>query len=86
MDAGTDAGGGTGAGGELRREVAVLAGGPADGLRMYVRGRPAVVQVTYPCEWQSPVPGVRADAVYVYRRDHRSYEEPLRYGFDGASP
>lgn len=80
------AGGGTDAEMEMRREVAVLAGGPADGLRMYVDGRPSVVQVTYPCEWESPTPGVRAEAVYVYRRDHRSYEEPLRYGFDGASP
>ncbi|MFD7165750.1 hypothetical protein [Streptomyces violascens] len=83
MDAGTGA---TDAGAEMCREVAVLAGGPADGLRMYVKGRPLVVQVTYSCAWESPVPGVRAEAVYVYRRDHRSHEEPLRYGFDGASP
>ncbi|GAA2432433.1 hypothetical protein ACFPFX_28315 [Streptomyces mauvecolor] len=83
MDVGTGA---VDAGTEMRREVAVLAGGPADGLRMYVRGRPPVVQVTYSCAWESPAPGVRAEAVYVYRRDHRSHEEPLRYGFDGASP
>lgn len=74
------------AGIEVRRELAVLAGGPADGLRIYVEGRPAVVQVTYPCELEAPVPGVRAEALYVYRRDHRRRDEPVRYGFDGASP
>ncbi|MFI6683905.1 hypothetical protein [Streptomyces sp. NPDC050485] len=71
---------------EAHKEVAVLSGGPADGLRIYVEGRPPVVQVTYPCELEAPVPGVRAEALYVYRRDHRSREEPLRYGFDIASP
>ncbi|MFF4183451.1 hypothetical protein ACFYZ9_09695 [Streptomyces sp. NPDC001691] len=74
------------AGTASRGELAVLTGGPADGLRMYVRDRPSVVQVTYPCAWESPTRGVRAEAVYVYRRDHRTREEPLRYGFDGASP
>ncbi|MFJ8386524.1 hypothetical protein ACIQ9Q_18735 [Streptomyces sp. NPDC094438] len=71
---------------EARKEVAVLAGGPADGLRIYVEGRPSVLQVTYPCELEAPAPGVRAEALYVYRRDHRTREEPLRYGFDAASP
>lgn len=79
-------------------EDAILDGGPADGLRMRVTDRPGVLQVTYPCR---PVPspegaddtggsggsgGVQVEALYVYRRDLRVRNEPLRYGYDGASP
>ncbi|GGY02175.1 hypothetical protein [Streptomyces minutiscleroticus] len=67
-------------------EAAVLVGGPADGLRMKVAERPPVVQVTYPCVLEEQADGVRAEALYIYRRDLRTEEEPLRYGFDGASP
>ncbi|WP_353943434.1 hypothetical protein ABII15_18480 [Streptomyces sp. HUAS MG91] len=71
------------------RERAVLVGGPAHGLRLHVTDRPPVVQVTRPCELEEPtgsVPGLRAEALYVYRRDLSTHDEPLRYGFDGASP
>ncbi|MFF4751700.1 hypothetical protein ACWD5R_04315 [Streptomyces sp. NPDC002514] len=73
---------------ETGYESAVLDGGPADGLRMTVTGRPRVIQVTFPCEVDDvpPRPGVRAEAVFVYRRDFRVKNEPLRYGFDVASP
>ncbi|WP_030760513.1 hypothetical protein [Streptomyces griseus] len=66
-------------------EPALLVGGPADGVRVRVRDRPALVQVTYPCEVEDPVDGMRATAVHVYRRDAR---EPglLRYGYDPAAP
>ncbi|MGW6236848.1 hypothetical protein [Streptomyces sp. NPDC055094] len=67
-------------------ETAVLDGGPADGMRMRVTDRPAVVQVTYPCELEGPSGGAQAVAVYVYRRDPRVQGEPLRYGIDRASP
>ncbi|MBM7442238.1 hypothetical protein [Streptomyces sp. HB132] len=67
-------------------EVAVLAGGPADGLRMRVADRPGVVQVTSPCELDGPPPGVRVDALYVYRREPQPRGGLLRYGFDAASP
>ncbi|MFI9808683.1 hypothetical protein ACIHEJ_30730 [Streptomyces sp. NPDC052301] len=68
-------------------ESAVLAGGPADGVRMKVADRPRVIQVTYPCALEGAAPdGVRAEAVYLYRRDYTVSEEPLRYGFDIASP
>ncbi|WEO99408.1 hypothetical protein A6P39_038210 [Streptomyces sp. FXJ1.172] len=68
-------------------ETAVLEGGPADGLRMKVSGRPRVIQVTYPCKVEAvPPDGVRAEAVYLYRRDYAVTSEPLRYGFDIASP
>ncbi|KUN01213.1 hypothetical protein AQI95_32620 [Streptomyces yokosukanensis] len=68
-------------------ETAVLGGGPADGLRMKVPGRPRVIQVTYPCPIEAAPPGgVRAEAVYLYRRDYSVTTEPLRYGFDIASP
>ncbi|MFD8571539.1 hypothetical protein [Streptomyces sp. NPDC057694] len=73
------------------RELAVLDGGPAHGLRLRVTDRPSVVQITRPCELdraESPgeSPELRAEALYVYRRDLSSHDEPLRYGFDGASP
>ncbi|MFD6325280.1 hypothetical protein ACFWOL_20960 [Streptomyces sp. NPDC058442] len=67
-------------------ETAVLDGGPADGLRLRVPDRPRVIQVTYPCQVEAAPPGVHAEGVYVYRRDHRVGSQPLRYGFDIASP
>ncbi|GAA1154031.1 hypothetical protein GCM10009654_06960 [Streptomyces hebeiensis] len=67
-------------------EVAVLDGGPADGVRMRVMDRPSVVQVTYPCEPDGPTGGAEVGAFYVYRRDPRVRESPLRYGYDRASP
>ncbi|PWS41189.1 hypothetical protein DKT74_28900 [Streptomyces sp. ZEA17I] len=71
---------------EPTQEAAVLVGGPADGTRIRVAGRPSVVQITYPCELDGPAGGARADALYVYRRDPRVASEPLRYGVDPASP
>ncbi|MEU6846513.1 hypothetical protein ABZ930_32070 [Streptomyces sp. NPDC046716] len=70
------------------RELAVLEGGPAHGLRVHVTDRPPVVQITRPCELEgaSGATGLRAEALYVYRRDLGGHGEPLRYGFDGASP
>ncbi|MFF4761477.1 hypothetical protein [Streptomyces sp. NPDC001292] len=73
-------------GGVLGQEAAVLVGGPADGMRVKVAGRPWVLQVSFPCEGEAPRGGVRVEAVYVYRRDARVKGEPLRYGFDAASP
>ncbi|MDQ0762705.1 hypothetical protein QFZ22_004809 [Streptomyces canus] len=67
-------------------EVAVLDGGPADGMRVKVADRPRVVQVTYPCRADGAPPGVRVEGVYVYRLDHGVTDEPLRYGFDIACP
>ncbi|MFJ4713040.1 hypothetical protein [Streptomyces sp. NPDC088785] len=70
-------------------ELAVLDGGPAHGLRLRVTDRPPVVQITRPCALEGPPgtpPGLRAEALYVYRRDLSRHDEPLRYGFDGASP
>ncbi|MGW5861141.1 hypothetical protein ACWFRJ_03050 [Streptomyces sp. NPDC055239] len=73
--------------GQAVRELAVLDGGPAHGLRLHVADRPPVVQVTRPCDVEEAGPdGLRAEALYVYRRDLRVQDEPLRYGFDGASP
>ncbi|MFD5028072.1 hypothetical protein [Streptomyces sp. NPDC058373] len=67
-------------------EHAVLDGGPAHGTRLRVVDRPAVVQVTYPCRAVDGPTPFRADALYVYRRDPRVHHEPLRYGYDHASP
>ncbi|KOV65512.1 hypothetical protein ADK64_14690 [Streptomyces sp. MMG1121] len=68
-------------------QTAVLVGGPADGVRMKVSGRPRVIQVTCPCELEAASPGgIRAEAVHLYRRDYGVTTEPLRYGFDIASP
>ncbi|MDT0462094.1 MULTISPECIES: hypothetical protein [Streptomyces] len=67
-------------------ETAVLAGGPADGLRMRVAGRPSVVQVTCPCQVEDPADGVQVAALYVYRRRLGARDEPLMYGYDSASP
>ncbi|TWV56082.1 hypothetical protein FRZ03_05345 [Streptomyces misionensis] len=67
-------------------ETAVLEGGPGDGWRVRVSGRPRVLQVTCPCPVEAAPPGARAEGVYVYRRDYEVRTEPLRYGFDVASP
>lgn len=67
-------------------ETAILVSGPADGVRMRVSGRPRVIQVTYECPVEGAPHGVRAESVYVYRRDYKVTSEPLRYGFDIASP
>ncbi|CAM5429218.1 MULTISPECIES: hypothetical protein [Streptomyces] len=67
-------------------ESALLDGGPAHGTRLRVLDRPAVVQVTYPCRPEDGPTPFRADALYVYRRDPRVHHEPLRYGYDHASP
>ncbi|AZM79820.1 hypothetical protein D1J63_36415 [Streptomyces sp. KPB2] len=67
-------------------ETAVLTGGPADGAHMKVTGRPWVIQVTRACAPDDVPDGVRVEAVYVYRRDARVKDRPLRYGFDAASP
>ncbi|AYV32172.1 hypothetical protein EES41_36055 [Streptomyces sp. ADI95-16] len=69
-------------------ESAVLVGGPAEGVRVRVVGRPPVLQVTFPCELEAAADAVRVDALYVYRRDVRQPAdgEELTYGFDGASP
>ncbi|MFJ9636192.1 hypothetical protein [Streptomyces sp. NPDC101178] len=77
---------GTSAATEPEHESAVLVGGPADGTRIRVAGRPSVVQITYPCELDGPAGGARADALFVYRRDPHVENEPLRYGVDPASP
>ncbi|MFE7860164.1 hypothetical protein [Streptomyces sp. NPDC057403] len=53
---------------------------------MRVTDRPWVIQVTYPCEVEARPGGVRAEALYIYRRDTSVKSEPLRYGFDIASP
>ncbi|WP_233518335.1 hypothetical protein [Streptomyces corynorhini] len=71
---------------ETAWEIAVLDGGPADGVRMRVADRPSVVQVTYPCELDGPAGGAQVEALFVYRRDLRVKGEPLRYGVDLASP
>ncbi|MCF1507511.1 hypothetical protein [Streptomyces glomeratus] len=67
-------------------ETAVLAGGPADGLRMQVAGRPSVVQVTHPCRVETPADGVQVAALYVYRRRLGETGGILTYGYDSASP
>ncbi|MER7909692.1 MULTISPECIES: hypothetical protein [unclassified Streptomyces] len=64
---------------------ALLVGGPADGVRIEVRGSPDVIQVTVPCRVETPGSEVRAAAVYVYRRESGGSASP-RYGFDPASP
>ncbi|MFJ4919374.1 hypothetical protein [Streptomyces sp. NPDC088725] len=67
-------------------ETAVLSGGPADGLRVRVTDRPGVLQVTCPCVIEGSQSGIRAEALHIYRRDRKVKSEPLRYGFDVASP
>ncbi|MGH1554799.1 hypothetical protein ACRAWF_31320 [Streptomyces sp. L7] len=53
---------------------------------MRVADRPRVIQVTHPCDAVGWPDGVRAEAVYIYRRDAGVDGEPLRYSFDIASP
>ncbi|MFJ9547456.1 hypothetical protein [Streptomyces erythrochromogenes] len=74
--------------GSMSGESAVLVGGPADGIRVRVVGRPPVLQVTFPCEVDAVTRAVRVEALYVYRRDSRQPVEGQEqaYGFDGASP
>lgn len=67
-------------------EAAVLDGGPADGTQMRVSGRPRVIQVTHECKVEGAPDGMRVESVYIYRRDYGVTSEPLRYGFDAASP
>ncbi|MFI5808527.1 hypothetical protein [Streptomyces sp. NPDC051561] len=67
-------------------EEAVLDGGPAHGMRIRVTDRPAVLQVTYPVLVDAPTEGVSVQAHHVYRKDLYVKTEPLRYGFDEASP
>ncbi|MEW1864842.1 hypothetical protein OG896_21780 [Streptomyces sp. NBC_00669] len=65
-------------------ETAELEGGPADGTRIRVTGRPKVLQVTVDCPVEEGAPEVSVAAVSVYRR--KAGPLPLRYGWDGASP
>ncbi|MFH8981586.1 hypothetical protein [Streptomyces varsoviensis] len=72
-------------------ETAVLRGGPADGTRIQVAGRPSVVQVVRQCPAEQDADGGdaawRVQALYVYRRDHRGGDGGFpHYGFDPASP
>lgn len=53
---------------------------------MEVADRPPLIQVAYPCQVEAAPDGVRVEEVYVYRRDYAVTGEPLRYGFDAASP
>lgn len=67
----------------------MLDGGPAHGLRLRVAGRPAIVQVTYPCAVEQSAENVKVQALFIYRRDTRRRAggvQPVRYGFDAASP
>ncbi|MFC9588800.1 hypothetical protein [Streptomyces sp. NPDC056944] len=68
------------------RRSAVLLGGPADGVRVTVAGRPLMLQVTYPCPVEEAAVGVRVEAIHVYRLDGTTGDGPLRYGYDPASP
>ncbi len=65
-------------------ETGELEGGPADGARVRVAGRPRVLQVTAPCPVENGAPGLSVGAVYVYRL--KPGRTPLRYGWDCASP
>ncbi|MZD07737.1 hypothetical protein GTW43_22025 [Streptomyces sp. SID5785] len=67
-------------------EEAMLVGGPADGVRVHVTDRPRVLQVSRPCALPAPADGFRIDAQYVYRRILNGRSQPLRYGYDSASP
>ena len=69
-----------------RWEAAVLTGGPADGVRLQLTGRPSVLQVSHPCRVESAPEGLQIAALHIYRRDLKVKSEPLRYGFDGVSP
>ncbi|MBM9509053.1 hypothetical protein [Actinacidiphila acididurans] len=69
-------------------EWAELEGGPADGTRIRVTGRPRVLQVTADCPVEDSASGgeaaLRVAALYIYRR--KRSQSPLRYGWDWASP
>ncbi|MEV7892156.1 hypothetical protein ACWD3I_48770 [Streptomyces sp. NPDC002817] len=75
-----------GTGGASAGEIAVLDGGPADGMKVRVTDRPRLIQVTSPCEVEDPADGTRVEALYLYRRVHGVSDEPLRYSFDVTSP
>ncbi|MGW2180721.1 hypothetical protein ACWCXX_22025 [Streptomyces sp. NPDC001732] len=66
-------------------ETALPGGGPADGVRVRVAGRPDVIQVIRPCEMEPPQSRMHAAAFHVYRRNGHE-PEGLRYAFDPASP
>ncbi|MFF0473960.1 hypothetical protein [Streptomyces sp. NPDC004284] len=68
------------------RRSAVLSGGPADGVRVTVAGRPLMLQVTYPCTVEETGAEVRVEALHVYRLAGSTGDGPLRYGYDPASP
>lgn len=68
------------------RRSAVLSGGPADGVRVTVTGRPLMLQVTYPCTVEGADTEVRVEALHVYRLDAGTEDGSLRYGYDPASP
>jgi hypothetical protein len=65
-------------------EWAELHGGPADGTRIRVTGRPQVLQVTADCPVEGGDQPLQVAAVYIYRRQRGL--PPLRYGWDWASP
>jgi hypothetical protein len=65
-------------------EWAELVGGPADGTRVQVTGRPGVLQVTSDCPTEGGEQELRVAALHIYRR--RRGQSPLRYGWDWASP
>ncbi|GGU47968.1 hypothetical protein [Streptomyces violascens] len=70
-------------------ESVELDGGPGHGLRVRVAGRPGVLQVTYPCAVEPQAENVSVHALFIYRRDTRRRtggDQPVRYGFDAASP
>ncbi|NUQ96078.1 MAG: hypothetical protein HOY79_05765 [Streptomyces sp.] len=64
-------------------EWALLEDGPADGARVQVPDRPRVLQVTADCPVEGEMPDLRVAAIHVYRRKRG---QPLRYGWDWASP
>jgi hypothetical protein len=63
---------------------AELVGGPADGTRVRVAGRPRVLQVTAQCPVEDGAEEWRVEVLHIYRREHG--RSPLRYGWDWASP
>jgi hypothetical protein len=65
-------------------EWAELVGGPAEGKRVRVAGRPRVLQVTARCPVEDDAQEWCVEALYIYRR--KSGEPTLRYGWDWASP
>ncbi|AEW98971.1 hypothetical protein [Streptantibioticus cattleyicolor] len=63
-------------------ETAVLHGGPADGLRVKVVGRPPVIEVTQPRPVEAA--GTAGRTTYLYRRAPGADTGPVRYGYDAA--